>query len=70
MFEWIRTVMKGIPLPWTSPPPVDSGFRRQIAADILDSMSASKLARIICSQVGHLCSDKYQHVITNAFSSG
>ncbi|XP_059488891.1 dual serine/threonine and tyrosine protein kinase-like [Neocloeon triangulifer] len=50
MFDWIRSLMKGIPLPWTSPPSIDSGWRRTVAADILDSLSASKLARGICSQ--------------------
>ncbi|CAB3383224.1 Hypothetical predicted protein [Cloeon dipterum] len=50
MFEWFRNLMKGFPVPWTSPPTIDSGWRRKVAADILDQLSASKLARGICSQ--------------------
>ncbi|KAF4525187.1 hypothetical protein B566_EDAN008292, partial [Ephemera danica] len=50
LLERLRQLLRGLTLPWSPTPQLDAGWRRQVAADILDSLSAARLARSICSQ--------------------
>ncbi|NWX31866.1 DUSTY kinase, partial [Notiomystis cincta] len=54
-WEWLRNA----PCPfsqiiqrisWVSPPAITSGWKRKVAQDAIESLSASKLAKSICSQ--------------------
>ncbi|XP_043258729.1 dual serine/threonine and tyrosine protein kinase-like [Colletes gigas] len=48
--ERIRQLFKSLPLPWSSTPTLDAAWRRKVTIDILNSLSAAKLARTISTQ--------------------
>ena len=39
-----------VPLAWRSQPLIDKEWKKRVAADVLDSLSESRLAKLICSQ--------------------
>ncbi|XP_076640363.1 receptor interacting protein kinase 5 isoform X3 [Colletes latitarsis] len=48
--ERMRQLFKSLPLPWSSTPILDAAWRRKVTIDILNSLSAAKLARTISTQ--------------------
>ncbi|KAL6429743.1 hypothetical protein ACFW04_007564 [Cataglyphis niger] len=48
--ERLRQLFKSLPLPWTPTPTLNAAWRRKITIDILNSLSAARLARAISTQ--------------------
>ncbi|XP_077277575.1 receptor interacting protein kinase 5 isoform X1 [Temnothorax americanus] len=48
--ERLRQLFKSLPLPWTPTPTLDTAWRRKVTVDILNSLSAARLAKTISTQ--------------------
>ncbi|XP_039310782.1 dual serine/threonine and tyrosine protein kinase isoform X2 [Solenopsis invicta] len=48
--ERLRQLFKSLPLPWTPTPTLDATWRRKVTVDILNSLSAARLAKTISTQ--------------------
>lgn len=48
--ERLRQLFKSLPLPWSPTPILDAAWRRKITIDVLNSLSAARLARAISTQ--------------------
>ncbi|XP_011348062.1 dual serine/threonine and tyrosine protein kinase isoform X2 [Ooceraea biroi] len=48
--ERLRQLFKSLPLPWTPTPTLDAAWRKKITIDILNSLSAARLAKAISAQ--------------------
>ncbi|XP_011693637.1 PREDICTED: dual serine/threonine and tyrosine protein kinase-like isoform X1 [Wasmannia auropunctata] len=48
--ERLRQLFKSLPLPWTPTPILDAAWRRKVTVDILNSLSAARLAKTISTQ--------------------
>ena len=48
--ERLRQLFKSLPLPWSPTPILDAAWRRKVTIDILNSLSAARLARTISTQ--------------------
>ncbi|XP_025163734.1 dual serine/threonine and tyrosine protein kinase isoform X2 [Harpegnathos saltator] len=48
--ERLRQLFKSLPLPWTPTPILDMAWRRKVTIDVLNSLSAARLARTISTQ--------------------
>ncbi|KAG5319651.1 DUSTY kinase, partial [Pseudoatta argentina] len=48
--ERLRQLFKSLPLPWTPTPTLNATWRRQVTIDILNSLSAARLAKTISTQ--------------------
>ncbi|XP_015428643.1 PREDICTED: dual serine/threonine and tyrosine protein kinase-like [Dufourea novaeangliae] len=48
--ERLRQLFKSLPLPWTPTPTLDAAWRRKVTIDVLNSLSAARLARTISMQ--------------------
>ncbi|XP_064632295.1 dual serine/threonine and tyrosine protein kinase-like isoform X2 [Lineus longissimus] len=51
-------------MPWSPPPKVDADWKKSVASDMVDSLSESKLAKSICSQIKERLKNSHE-----AFSS-
>ncbi|XP_020286800.1 dual serine/threonine and tyrosine protein kinase-like isoform X2 [Pseudomyrmex gracilis] len=48
--ERLRQLFKSLPLPWSPTPTLNAAWRRKVTIDILNSLSAARLARTISTQ--------------------
>lgn len=48
--ERVRQLFKSLPLPWSPTPTLDAAWRRRVTVDVLNSLSAARLARTISTQ--------------------
>ncbi|XP_076284659.1 receptor interacting protein kinase 5 isoform X1 [Lasioglossum baleicum] len=48
--ERLRQLFKSLPLPWSPTPTLDEAWRKEVAIDVLNSLSAAKLAKTISMQ--------------------
>lgn len=48
--ERLRQLFKSLPLPWTPTPTLDMTWRRKVTIEVLNSLSAARLARTISTQ--------------------
>ncbi|XP_076240379.1 receptor interacting protein kinase 5 isoform X2 [Calliopsis andreniformis] len=48
--ERLRQLFKSVPLPWSPTPTLDATWRRKVTIDILNSLSAARLAKAISMQ--------------------
>ena len=48
--ERLRQLFKSLPLPWSPTPILDAAWRRKVTIDVLNSLSAARLARTISTQ--------------------
>ncbi|XP_054009693.1 dual serine/threonine and tyrosine protein kinase-like isoform X1 [Hylaeus anthracinus] len=48
--ERLKQLFKSLPLPWSPAPILDAAWRKKVTIDILNSLSAAKLARTISTQ--------------------
>lgn len=48
--ERLRQLFKSLPLPWTPTPTLNAAWRRKVTVDILNSLSAARLAKTISTQ--------------------
>ncbi|XP_031845828.1 receptor interacting protein kinase 5 isoform X2 [Nomia melanderi] len=48
--ERLRQLFKSLPLPWTPTPTLDAAWRKKVTIDVLNSLSAARLARTISMQ--------------------
>lgn len=48
--ERLRSIFKSLPLPWSPTPTLDETWRKKVTIDILNSLSAAKLAKSISTQ--------------------
>lgn len=48
--ERVRQLFKSMPLRWSQPPKPDDAWRRKVTLDVLNSLSAARLARTISTQ--------------------
>lgn len=48
--ERLRQLFKSLPLPWTPTPTLNATWRRKVTVDILNSLSAARLAKTISTQ--------------------
>ncbi|XP_014474429.1 PREDICTED: dual serine/threonine and tyrosine protein kinase isoform X2 [Dinoponera quadriceps] len=48
--ERLRQLFKSLPLPWAPTPTLDMAWRKKVTVDVLNSLSAARLARTISTQ--------------------
>lgn len=48
--ERLRQLFKAMPLPWTPTPTLDTSWRKKVTIDVLNSLSAARLAKTISAQ--------------------
>ena len=48
--ERLRQLFQSLPLPWSPTPTLDAAWRRRVTNDVLNSLSAARLARTISTQ--------------------
>ncbi|XP_063980139.1 dual serine/threonine and tyrosine protein kinase-like [Diachasmimorpha longicaudata] len=48
--ERLRQLFKAMPLPWAPTPTLDASWRRKVTVDVLNSLSAARLAKTISTQ--------------------